>query len=333
MTAHDHRDNNIRVSVVVPVYNVANYIDEGLGSIANQDFEHGYEVILVDDYSTDTSLDVCRRYANDYANKFCLIESKINAGVSVARNLGLQQARGQYLMFVDPDDVLPSTALSDLFEAAKRHDADIVKGNLVLFNENDRRPAPDTVSKTSLVTGEAILTTLYQHRRVRGHVGGKLFRRETLGHIRLPVGVRMAQDLMYFSEMFSQARSLILLNREVYYYRKHQTGSTGSKYEKGSYIDWLGAVEDSGKFAVTSQQKSAHKDLLLRTMTQIARECRKIPTATAKSVMDTIDRKCRQWNLRLFPIVLRDRLGLRAISRYIKLQLAIKQIRRNLADS
>ena len=333
MTAHDNGDNNIRVSVVVPVYNVANFIDEGLDSIANQNFKHRYEVILIDDCSTDASLDVCRRYANDHASKFCLIESETNAGVSVARNLGLQQARGRYLMFVDPDDILPPTALSDLFEAAEQYHADIVKGNLTLFDNHDRRPAPDHVDRTKLITGEDVLTALYQHSSVRGHIGGKLFRRDRLGNLRLPEGVRMAQDLFYFSEMFSKARSLLLLNQEVYCYRKHQSGSTGRKYEKGSYIDWIDAVENSGKFAVSDDQKRAHKDLLLRTMTQVARECRKIQTDTAKSVMDTIDRKCRQWNLRLFPIVLRDRLGLRGISRYIKLQLAIKQIRRNLSDS
>lgn len=321
------------LSIIVPVFNVASYIEEGLDSIANQDFKHSYEVILIDDRSTDSSLDICRRYARDQADKFRLIESKANAGVSVARNLGLDQARGRYLMFVDPDDVLPPTALTDLVEAAERHDADIVKGNLVLFDEDERRSAPDRVSRTRLITGDDVLTALYRHRQVRGHVGGKLFRRKVVGHLRFPVGVRMAQDLLYFSEMFSQAGSLLLLNRDVYCYRKHHAGSTGRKYEKGSYIDWLGAVEDSGKFAVGSQQKSAHKDLLLRTMAQIARECRNIPTASAAKVMETIDHKCQQWNLRLLPLVLHDRLGLRSISRYIKLQLAIKQIRRNLADS
>ena len=321
------------LSIIVPVFNIGNYIEEGLQSIADQDFARVFEVILIDDASTDNSLECCRKFVNNYPEMFTLIENEQNAGVSVARNLGLERARGRYLMFVDPDDVLPATALSDLFDAAEQYGADIVKGNLLLFDDNDRRPAPDRVNRIMLITGKDVLTTLYQHRKVRGHIGGKLFRRDVLGYLRFPVGVRMAQDLLYFSEMFSQSSSLVLLDRDVYFYRKHQTGSTGRKYEKGSYIDWLGAVEDSGKFAISAQQKRAHKDLLLRTMTQIARECRQIPEASAKKVLATIDRKCREWNLQLFPIVLRDKLGLRAISRYIKLQLAIKQIRHNLPDS
>jgi hypothetical protein len=68
-------------------------------------------------------------------------------------------------------------------------------------------------------------------------------------------------------------------------------------------------------------------------MTQIARECRKIPRASAEPVLDTIEQKCQQWNIRLFDLIVVDRLGLRSISRYIKLQLALRQIRRNLSRS
>ena len=168
---------------------------------------------------------------------------------------------------------------------------------------------------------------------VRGHVGGKLFRRDKFGELRFTTGVRMAQDLLYFSQMFAAAESLLLLDREVYRYRKHSTGSTGGKYERGSYIDWLGAVENSGKFATCDRQKRAHKGLMVRTMTQIARECRKIPASSAAPVLEVIDQKCRQWKIGLLQLILRDRLGLRTVSRYIKLQLALKQIRHNLSQS
>ena len=323
----------LTVSIIVPVFNVDNYIEEGLHSLANQDFSRAYEVILVDDASTDASLEVCRRFATEHPEKFVLIESKKNAGVSAARNRGLDHARGKYLMFVDPDDVLPPTALADLFVAAEQYHADIVKGNLTLFNEKSQRPAPDQVSATRLVSNEDVLTTLFEHSFVRGHIGGKMFRRDKLGDIRFTTGVRMAQDLLYFSQMFAAADSLVLLGREVYRYRKHETGSTGRKYEKGSYIDWLGAVESSGKFALSARQKRAHKDLMVRTLAQISRECRKIPAASAAEVIDFIEQKCRQWDIRLLALVLRDGLGLRTVSRYIKLQLALRQIRHRLSQS
>jgi hypothetical protein len=333
MSNIDSEARDLMVSIIVPVFNVASYLEEGLRSMADQDFTQGYEIILIDDASTDTGLDICRKFATEHGDKFRLIETEANAGVSAARNRGLDLACGRYLMFVDPDDILPETALCSLFDAAERYRADIVKGNLVLFDDTTQRPAPDQVHRTTQVTGDDVLTALFEHSMVRGHVGGKMFRRDKLGTFRFTAGVRMAQDLLYFSQVFAAAKSLVLLDRVVYRYRKHPTGSTGGKYEKGSYVDWLGAVENSGNFAVTTQQKRAHKGLLVRTMAQIARECRKIPATSAEQVLDTIERKCQQWDIRLFHLIVRDSLGLRSISRYIKLQLAIKQIRRNLSQS
>jgi glycosyltransferase involved in cell wall biosynthesis len=333
MTSETQSGSELMLSIIVPVFNVAAYIEQGLMSIVNQDFAHAYEIILIDDCSTDGSIEVCRQIALEYPEKINLVESNVNSGVSVARNLGLDRAHGRYVVFFDPDDILPATALSSLFETAEQFDADVVKGNLILFDENDRRPAPDLVHTTTLITGDDVLTTLFEHVRVRGHIGGKMYRRDRLGDIRFSVGVRMAEDLLFFSELFYEARSLVLLNREVYYYRKHQTGSIGGKYVKGSYIDWLDAVEKSGKFASGTGQKRAHKSLLVRTMAQITRECRKIPATSAAPVLAAIEQKCRQWNIRLFDLIVIDRLGLRTISRYIKLQLALRQIRRNLSRS
>jgi glycosyltransferase involved in cell wall biosynthesis len=333
MTSDPQASSELMLSVIVPVFNVAPYVEQGLTSLVNQDFTHACQIILIDDCSSDGSLEICRQFVNDHPGKFELIESRTNGGVSVARNLGLDQARGRYLMFVDPDDILPANAFSCLFDAAEDYAADIVKGNLVLFDEDSRKAAPDQVHSTALITGDAVLTELFEHARVRGHIAGKIYRRDKFGELRLPVGVRMAQDLLFFSQVFSRAQSLLLLNQDVYEYRKHAGGSTGRKYEKGSYIDWLDAVERSGDFAAGRRQKLAHKGLMLRTMTQIARECRKIPPTSARSVLDTIEQKCRQWNIRLFDLVVVDRLGLRSISRYIKLQLALRQIKHNLSRS
>ncbi|MCP4979201.1 MAG: glycosyltransferase family 2 protein [Gammaproteobacteria bacterium] len=329
MTANDQ----LMVSIIVPVFNVGAYIEEGLQSLAQQDFAHDYEIILVDDCSTDDSIEICRQFTHDLPNRFKLIESETNGGVSIARNLGLDKASGRYLMCVDPDDILPASALTEMFDAIEHYGADVIKGNLTLFDEKSRRSAPDSVNATTLLSGADVLTALYEHARVRGHIGGKMYRRDKFGALRLPVGVRMAQDLLFFSELFASAESLVLLNKDIYYYRKHLTGSTGRKYEKGSYIDWISAVESCGKFASNPRQKKAHKDLLVRTMTQVARECRKIPAVSAEPVLNTIEQKCQQWDIRFFHLILADGLGLRSLSRYIKLRLALKQIRRNLSQA
>lgn len=321
------------VSLVLPVFNVAPYIRECLESIVGQTFSRPCEAILVDDGSTDDSFAICREFEERYPEIFVLIRCETNAGVSTARNLGLERARGTFLVFVDPDDVLPEQALDRLVEAAEKHGADIVKGNLVLFSESSEKPAPDRVHAERVVSGEDVLEALYEHSEVRGHIGGKLFRREILGALRFQTGVRMAQDLLYFSEVFARARSLALIADVVYRYRKHSSGSTGRKYEKGSYRDWLDAVERAGQYASTAQQRRAHKRLLLRTLTQIARETREISAQFASAVLEEIERRMADWDLNLPSLLIRDRLGTRSLLRYLKLRLALARIRRKLKRS
>jgi hypothetical protein len=184
-----------------------------------------------------------------------------------------------------------------------------------------------------MITGDSVLTTLYEHSRVRGHPWGKLFNRSRLGHIRFPVGVRMAQDLYYCGEVFGAAKSLLLIDRQVYRYRNRDTGSTGRKYETGAYLDWLDSVEKIGGFAHTRQQVNAHRGLQVRTMAQIARECRNIPPEIATRVLTTIEQKCKAWNIRLTDMLLGGGAGLRTLVRYIKFKLALRQIRRGLTRS
>jgi|GEM_PF-714607 len=321
------------ISVIVPVYKVADYVHECLDSIARQDFAEAYEVILINDCSPDNSGEICRNWIKAHAANFCYFENEINLGVSVTRNLGLEVAAGKYFMFVDPDDVLPPRAFSDLYRAAESFNVDIVKGNNTIFTTARETGARYNVGHSKRVENDAVLTTLYQHDKVRGHPWGKLFRRERLGAFRFPEGVRMAQDLFYCSEVFANARSLLLLDKNVYRYRNHDSGSTGRKFSSGSYLDWLGAVEDTAQFARNQIHLRAHKNLMLRTMTQLARESRKLPPDQAREVLTVLEQRCQKWKIQLPWLILKDKQDLRSLSRYIKMRLAIREIRSGLKCS
>jgi glycosyltransferase involved in cell wall biosynthesis len=333
MTFQTQADKRIRISILLPVYNVADFLPECLQSIVHQSFDHEIEALLIDDCSTDDSKLICENFVREYPDLFKLIANAENRGVSVARNIGLDNARGDYFMFVDPDDVLPLGALQNLYTAATQNDSDIVKGNNTIFNEHSEHGARYNVSSEIMVTGDEVLTTLYRHSQVRGHPWGKLFNRKRLGEVRFPVGVRMAQDLYYCGEVFGTARTLLLIDKPVYRYRNRDTGSTGRKYETGAYLHWLDSVEKIGSFAKSRQQITAHRGLQIRTMAQIARECRKIPPDIAAQVLVTIEQKCNDWNVRLSKMITGGGAGLLSLVRYLKFQLALYQIRRGLARS
>jgi len=328
MNTRDANSDAVMISIIIPVYNVADYVEECLRSVDNQVFDHRWEAILIDDCSTDTSAEICRRFIDLHPGSgFRILENPENRGVSATRNRGLDEAGGRYFMFVDPDDCLAAGALAVLFEAAERHSAAIVKGNNTIFDDRNERPARYDTARQSLIAGEQVLATLFEHDRVRGHPWGKLFRRGPLGGYRFPLGVRMAQDLFYCSEVFAHADSLLLITQSVYRYRNRDTGSTGSKFRSGSFIDWLDSVENTSRVATTPGQRRAHKNLLVRTMTQLARECRQLPQSRSEEVLEVIEERCARWKISWWRLVSKDRLGLRSLLRYLKMRLAIRETR------
>lgn len=111
---------SVDVSVVLPVYNGSDYIVETLESILNQDFE-SYELVVVDDGSTDNSLEIIKNSLKNHDIKSKIIAQK-NSGVGNARNVGLENSSGEYVIFVDDDDIIGSNHIACLFENAKNND-------------------------------------------------------------------------------------------------------------------------------------------------------------------------------------------------------------------
>ena len=103
--------DNIKVSVIVPVYNGEKYIQTSISSIINQEFSENYEIIVVDDGSDDNSLDIAQELLSKSDIPYKLVHQR-NSGVSVARNNGIEVSRGDYLVFVDSDDSVSYTHLT-----------------------------------------------------------------------------------------------------------------------------------------------------------------------------------------------------------------------------
>ena len=123
------------LSIIVPVYNVQRYLKKCIDSLLSQDIERSaYEIILVDDGSTDEGEKVCDTYAANYPN-VSVIHQK-NQGLSVARNVGLGQAGGKYVLFVDSDDFIQDNVLASLVECMRQNDLDILRFNFTRIDEN-----------------------------------------------------------------------------------------------------------------------------------------------------------------------------------------------------
>ena len=120
-------DYEYKLSAIVLVYNGGKYLRDCISSLVNQTLD-GLEIILINDVSTDDSLSVCREFERDYDN-VRIINKEINEGLSSSANIGIEKARGEYVTFVDNDDIIPNYAYEKLYNKAKEGDVDISVGS------------------------------------------------------------------------------------------------------------------------------------------------------------------------------------------------------------
>lgn len=212
------------VSVIVPVYNGEREIEACLEAIRSQSGA-ALEILVIDDGSEDNTWNLCCKVARREP-RIRLFRQK-NSGVSAARNRGLEEARGEFVLFVDSDDLLPPGAVEAL-QAAARTGADFVKGAHVLFRGKSRewvRPAP---ARISFPQGEEVpaLETL------ASLVCGQLYRRSVLedNKIRFLQGLPYGEDTVFNLTVFRHARQGILLDTAVYFRRKGGLASSVRYY-------------------------------------------------------------------------------------------------------
>lgn len=126
---------NPKISIIVPIYNVENYLEKCIDSIVAQSFKD-FELILVNDGSTDQSGEICEKYA-EKDNRITVIHQE-NKGVSAARNTGINRAKGEYIGFVDPDDDIEPDMYKELYEQAHINNADMVVSSIKTINDKTK---------------------------------------------------------------------------------------------------------------------------------------------------------------------------------------------------
>ena len=124
----------MKISVIIPAYNAEKFLVESLQSVVNQTIDD-FEIIVIDDGSTDSTLDILKNYEKSYENFNVICQE--NAGPAAARNKGLDVAKGEYIYFFDADDVLELDALESLYATAHRRKSDLVIAKYDIFNQDD----------------------------------------------------------------------------------------------------------------------------------------------------------------------------------------------------
>ena len=248
---------NPLVSIIIPVYNVESYIAESLDSILSQTYVN-LEIILIDDGSTDMSGDICDSYAtND--SRFRVIH-QANAGVSAARNIGLDQMTGSIVAFLDPDDIYCPRCIETMLDAMLHEQSDIVVCNY-LIEENGNQTRCHEL-KTEAFDRISALRALIDE-KYDWSVWNKLYDRTLWDGIRFPEG-QVYEDIDTFYKVIDRCDRLYTLPETLYFKRK-RPGSITTTYSKENVRDSLIAYAHFAEFVKKN-----------KTMVFTSEQCRRI---------------------------------------------------------
>ena len=211
-----------KISVIVPVYNVEAYLERCVESILQQTYAH-FELILINDGSTDSSGQICDHLASQYENiKVYHIE---NAGVSNARNMGIQLATGSWVTFIDSDDFVTQDYLATLASAVEGVNVGFVIAPLHHIKNGIVTDIPPHSGKTELWSTEETMKELLMTTRTSFFPVAKLFKRDLLADEKFNTNYHLAEDALFLTELLLKTRcSCVFIDKPVYYY-DHREGS------------------------------------------------------------------------------------------------------------
>ncbi len=238
-----------KITVIVPVYNVENYLDKCLDSVIKQTYKN-IEIIVVNDGSTDNSGEICQEYAEiDY--RIIYIEQE-NAGLSAARNTGLDNMSGDYVTFVDSDDWIEQDYLETLYKKIVEYQADIAVGNYYSFNESEGmfyfHISGDSYYE-KVFDNVSIFENLYESQEMKSFAlisaWGKLYKASLFDYIRFDKG-KLGEDGYMNQKLYLLVQKVIYINQGLYAYRQRSGSITKTWTEK-----WMHALVDAMSERIT----------------------------------------------------------------------------------
>ena len=256
--------NNPAVSVVIPMYNAEKYIGDCLESILNQTFTD-FEVIVVDDCSTDNSCAVVESYIKKFGGRLKLYRMKKNSGYgSLPRNKGVTISRGEYIFFMDADDAITPTAFAELYPVAKNFNADVVHCekyyNVPDEHWNDaeflRQIKPysyqrgEFVTKPTLLTEDlAVRTELFYQKKFIHSIWTNLFRRDFILENEIKMPNIAGEDMIFLMCVLCTAKIYVIVPNVINFYRIRENSVSTEKIDAvRKFRKWFRSLQSGFKY-------------------------------------------------------------------------------------
>lgn len=228
----------VKISVIVPVYNMEKYLDKCLSALVNQTFSD-YEVIVVNDGSKDSSLKIMKEYQKQYPDIIKVFSNK-NQGISMTRNFGIDKACGKYITFIDSDDYVESSFLEEMYKKIKKDDADICVCDYFIFNDNGdvKEFKIENFSSSSIKKNPQLLFI------INSSPWNKLYKKSLFDNLRFEV--IKYEDLLLVLKVLVLSKKITKLNKCLNYYRVRENSETTTHDRK--VFDILKILDDLNEF-------------------------------------------------------------------------------------
>lgn len=291
--------NDSLVSIIVPIYTAEKYLDSCIQSVLRQTYTN-WELILIDDGSTDKSGRIAEEYG--FADERITVFHQKNLGVSLARNQGIDEATGNYVVFLDADDELIEDCLAKMVNIAEETNADVVAGrsceNQELFQDR------------IIWTGAEALENSLKDHLFTYSACAKLIRREFIGKTRFTPDIRINEDSYFVFQLLCKQNVFVLTNDVIYFYRANSESSSRTVFSE-KYFDIL-KVSDLKYKKIEEQFPQMHdlaKNMLLKARMNVLRilavrtrdEYRDVEKKLLEYILDNKEdyipssKECNQW--------------------------------------
>lgn len=219
--------NNDLISVIIPVYNVEHYLDACIQSVLDQTYSN-IQIIIINDGSTDDSLAICQKWS--LIDPRILLFDKVNGGLSSARNKGLDESSGDYICFIDSDDVIHVDFIKILHESVSKHGSDMATCGYKEFFDHDPIDlhGPLTITSQSH-TGDYFLNHLYTDGYFPLHIiaVNKIYKKKIWNNLRFPIG-KIHEDEYVIHHIYAQTQSVVFVENALYFYRQRSNSIMGN---------------------------------------------------------------------------------------------------------
>ena len=266
-----------KVSVIIPVYNRSEYILDCINSLFRQTHKN-FEVIIVDDGSTDGTVEICKKLAEE-DDRIKFFQSS-HGGVSSARNYALEHTTGEYVFFLDSDDMINSLLLETLVREMKKHNASIGACNVFsVYNSNweklkEKLKIAPTPSESVYKNNSQALTEMFSGITPLSCIGGVMMKRELIGNTRFSKDLFIGEDFWFIYENVIKNADCVFLVKQWYYARLHENNSSNdysfdgfmTRFERRRLV-WE-SEERLGRFENVKKQKLDGYDCFIRCFEQ-----------------------------------------------------------------